>query len=115
MWTVKRWAYRMAIGLVVACIALTLVAISQARAQGFLPPGTFVDLPILRVDPPKAPLLPTLPDGSFAPTRTHGLLPWHLVVPPPEPLRYPDMSFFGYTTGRIIPRDFLDSNGQTLR
>ncbi len=47
--------------------------------------------------------------------RKHTLLPWHLVMPPPEPLRYADESYFGYTTGRILPRDFLDSRGQPKR
>lgn len=111
MRTLQRWARNIAIGITVACIGLVIVAISQARAQVLFPPGTF-DLPILKSEP-VPPLLPGNPGQMLQ--RTYTPLPWQLVMPPPEPLRYPDMSFFGYTTGRIIPRDFLDDKGQTLR
>lgn len=95
------------VGFVVGIMAFTKPVYCQVPISV----GPFLDGTAI---PPVAPLMAPMTDMPRV-QRTYTPLPWHLVMPPPEPIRYPDMSFFGYTTGRIIPRDFLDSNGQTLR
>lgn len=92
--------------------AVLMAAQSWAQTPGWAPilavpvsPGPFFEAPAA---PP--PLFPPLEPLRFVPTWTP--VPREYVLPPVEPLRFPDLSFHGYQTGRIIPRDFMDINGQ---
>jgi hypothetical protein len=96
-------------------VAGALSMMRRAHAQGFQGWAPIASVPLSTGAFFEAPVSPTPVPQREVPRLmpTWKPLAWEYILPPPEPVRIPDLIYHGYTTGRIIPRDFLDSNGQS--
>lgn len=99
-----------------------LIGVNRARAQQVIvipadsvplrvAPGGSTWSGLESLSAPKPPIMSDMSGLFGSPKPAFTPQEWGALSPVSPILSYPDLSFHGYSTGRILPRDFLDITG----